>query len=286
MVSALLARLSRFAVRDLRPGGGDRPHRPELWSFVAHDRERLADVRIGRTALIMVLEGAKDLTDGSGITRRFSTGTAMLLPPGWCGSVVNDPGDSGRYRALVLEFPAEMVRRLLRAHGTEGLTPRARPRDWHVTLTAALTDAIQHAAAGLTADPPLPPRLADHRCMEVLLAMLEDGVWWLGPVAPTGTADAVRQLLRTQPERPWSAALVAGALNLSAGTLRRRLAEESFSVRRILTEERVAHARDLLEREGLSVQQAAEACGYTNRSHFAKRIRAAIGVNPSDLRAR
>ncbi|BAI72038.1 transcriptional regulator [Azospirillum sp. B510] len=282
----LLARLSRFAARDLRPGNGDRPHRPELWAFVAHDCERMAEMRIERTALIAVLEGIKELTDQSGTTRHFPAGSAMLLPPGWCGAVVNSPNAGGRYRALMLEFPAEMVRRLLRAHGTGGLTQRPRPGNWHVTLTAALTDAIHHAAAGLTADPPLPAKLAEHRCMEVLLALLEDGVWWLGPVAPTGIADAVRQLLRTQPDIPWTAERVASALNLSAGTLRRRLAEEGRSVRSILTEERVAHARDLLEGEGLSVQEAAEACGYANRSHFARRFRAVLGVNPSDLRGR
>ena len=96
----------------------------------------------------------------------------------------------------------------------------------------------------------------------------------------------MRQLLRTQPDIPWTAERVAGALNLSTGTLRRRLTEEGCSVRSILTEERVAHARALLEGEGLSVQEAAEACGYANRSHFARRIRAAVGVNPSDLRGR
>lgn len=282
----LLARLSRFAARDLRPGSGDRPHRAALWAFVAHDCERLAEVRIERTALIAVLEGTKELTDQSGAMRCFPAGSALLLPPGWCGSVVNDPSSGGRYRALVLEFPAEMVRRLLRAHGTDGLAPRARPGDWHVALTPVLTDAIHHAAAGLTADPPLPVKLAEHRCMEVLLALLEGGVWWLGPVAPTGIADAVRQLMRTQPHVPWTAGRVADALNLSTGTLRRRLSEEDCSVRSILTEERVAHARGLLQGEGMSVQEAAEACGYANRSHFARRIRATMGVNPSDLRGR
>ncbi|WP_372399004.1 hypothetical protein ABMY26_20455 [Azospirillum sp. HJ39] len=36
----------------------------------------------------------------------------------------------------------------------------------------------------------------------------------------------------------------------------------------------------------LSVQEDAEACGYANRAHFARRIGAAVGVNPSELRGR
>ncbi|MBP2298543.1 helix-turn-helix transcriptional regulator [Azospirillum picis] len=283
MITDLLASLSRFADRDLRPGAEERPHRPELWSFVAHDRECWGEVRIERTTLVTVLEGVKEIADGSGVTRRFPAGTAMLLPPGWTGPVVNEPG-GGRYRALVLEFPPGMVRRLLRAHGSDWLAPRPRPSDWRVPLTPVLIDAIHHAAAGLAAEPPLSPTLAEHRCMEVLLALLEDGVWWLGPLTPAGTAEAVRQLIRTHPERRWTACSVAGALNLSTGTLRRRLSEDGVSVRRLLAEERVAHARDLLEREGVSVQEAAMACGYANRSHFARRIRALAGLNPSAMR--
>ncbi len=294
MAPALIDRLSRYAVHDRRPGGGTRPHRPELWAFVAHDRERLNSVRIDRTILVAVLEGAKELAETSGAMQRFAAGDVMMLPPGWSGSIVNEPdGTTGLYRALVLEFPAGMVRRLFRAHGTAGNMAgnmanqerRRRPHGLGVAMTRPLADAIQHAAAGLAAGEGIGPRIVEHRCMEVLLALLDGGVWWLGSrPAAGGIADAVRHLVAAQPDRPWTADSVARALNLSAGTLRRRLAAEDSSVRRILTEERLAHARHLLETEGLSVQEAAEACGYASRSHFARRVRAATGVNPSGLR--
>lgn len=284
MAPDTIDRLSRYADRDRRPGGGERPQRPELWAFVSRDRERLAEIAIQRTALIVVLEGSKELTDARG-TRCFAGGQAMLIPAGWTGTVVNEPNPStGRYRALVLEFPGEMIRRLLSAHPAPAPAKDRRPQDLAITLTPVLAEAVHHAAAGLAAAKPLPRPIIEHRCMEVLLALLAEGAWWLGPVAPSGVADAVRQLVRAYPDRPWTADSVARELGLSSGTLRRRLAEEDCSVRRLLTAERMAHARHLLETEGMPVQQAAEVCGYASRSHFARRLRVVAGANPSTLR--
>ena len=97
---------------------------------------------------------------------------------------------------------------------------------------------------------------------------------------------ALFRLTMSRPQFQRAAARRRSQLQVRLTAVRRRLTEEGCSVRGILTEERVAHARDLLQGEGLSVQEAAEACGYANRSHFARRIRAAVGVNPSDLRGR
>lgn len=279
-----LASLSRYAQRDHRPEGDDRPHTPALWTFLARSREHISEIRIERTILIVVIDGTKELTDIRGVYR-FPRGSALLLPPGWIGTVVNEPDEAtGHYRALVLEFPAEMVRRLLHAHPGNNDTAHQRPRDFRVALTPPLIDAVGHAASGLAAHPAVSARIVEHRCMEVLLALLDEGIWWLGPVTPGGTANAVRELIRTHPDRPWTTETVAREVGLSVGTLRRRLAEEDSSVRRILTEERVTHARHLLEAEGRSVQEAAEAVGYASRSHFARRVRTATGANPSGLR--
>lgn len=281
MAADFLKRLMVYVGHDHRPTDPLPPARPALWSFVCRDREHLAPVRIHSTVLIVVIDGVKEVTDGRG-THRFPKGAALLLTPGWSGTVVNEPDPaSGTYRALVLDFPAELVRRLLRAHppGAETAHPI---RNLHVAFTPALAEAMLHAAAGLTAG--LAPRLVEHRCMEVLLALLEVGVWWLGRGIPGSTAEAVRHLVRTHPDRRWTATDLAGDIGTSVGTLRRRLSEEGVTLRALLAEERVTHARHLLETEGLSVQQAAEACGYTSRSHFARRVRTATGANPSALR--
>ncbi|WP_448187508.1 helix-turn-helix transcriptional regulator [Azospirillum sp. sgz301742] len=281
MTADFLKRLMVYVGHDRRPTDPLPPTRPALWSFVCRDRERLAPVHIQSTVLIVVIEGVKEVTDGRG-THRFTKGSALLFTPGWSGTVVNEPDPAcGAYRALVLDFSAELVRRLLRAHPPSAETAHPK-RDLRVAFTPALAEAMLHAAAGLTAG--LAPRLVEHRCMEVLLALLDEGVWWLGRGIPGSTAEAVRQLVRAHPDRPWTAADLAGEIGTSVGTLRRRLSKEGVALRTLLAEERVAHARHLLEAEGLSVQQAAEACGYTSRSHFARRVRTATGANPSALR--
>lgn len=282
----LIARLSRFATRDNRAGCNGLPTAPVLGAFIARDRERIADLEVSATGLIIVIDGLKEVSDSHG-SHFYRKGDALLLPAGWRGAVVNEPDPvSGLYRSLILMFPADMVRRLLHAHANASLGDGRRAHDYRVRLTPSLTEAVLHAAEGFSGNSPVSSQIVEHRCMEVLLALLETGVWWLGPVAPTGIADAVRALVRVQPNQPWTADGVARALNLSSATLRRRLSEEDNSVRRIMTEERVAHARRLLEVEGLSVQEAAEACGYASRSHFARQIKDATGSTPSELRNR
>lgn len=281
MFGDFLQRLTAHVGRDRRPPATPAAG-PGLWSFVCRDQERLISVRVQNTALVVVVEGVKEVTDGRG-THRFPAGSAMLLTPGWSGTVVNEPDpSSGHYRALVLDFPVDLVRRLLRAHPPT-LTAQRTTGDLRVPLTPTLVEAVLHAASGLSSG--LGQRLAEHRCMEVLLALLEGGVWWLGRGLPGSASEAVRQLVRTHPERSWTAARLACDIGTSVGTLRRRLLDEGTSLRSILREERVAHARHLLESEGLTVQQAAEACGYASRSHFARRVRAATGANPSALRS-
>lgn len=49
---------------------------------------------------------------------------------------------------------------------------------------------------------------------------------------------------------------------------------------------RIERARHLLEREGLSVQEVAEACGFGSAETLRRRFLGAVGVRPSEYRAR
>ena len=84
-----------------------------------------------------------------------------------------------------------------------------------------------------------------------------------------------RSLVRWQPDRPWTADLIAGELGTSNATLRRRLSQEGTSLREVLASERVALATTLLAEDGLSLREAALATGYRSPRRFADRLRSA-----------
>jgi AraC-like DNA-binding protein len=94
------------------------------------------------------------------------------------------------------------------------------------------------------------------------------------PVKPMTTSDAVRSLIRWQPDKSWTAHAIAAELGTSNATLRRRLTAESTSLRDLVTEVRVDLAATLLSEEGISLREAALAAGYRSPRRFAERMRA------------
>ena len=85
------------------------------------------------------------------------------------------------------------------------------------------------------------------------------------------------------PMDPWRAEDSARLLGLSTATLRRRLAEEGTSLRRILTAERMRRARAMIDEGERNIAAIAAACGYSSRSHFAASFRSAHGSSPHSL---
>ena len=81
-------------------------------------------------------------------------------------------------------------------------------------------------------------------------------------------------------------ALVAEFIPDGASTLRRRLTEEGTPLRDVLAGARMQVAQELLLRGTGNVTAAAEAAGYSSRSHFTRRFRAVYGSAPGEHRAR
>jgi AraC-like DNA-binding protein len=100
---------------------------------------------------------------------------------------------------------------------------------------------------------------------------------------PRSTA-AVEHLLL----RPGSARLsideVAGVLQLSARTLRRRLSEEGTSFRALSERIRVQTARCLLREQGLTVAAAAERLGFSDARAFRRAFKRWQGHVPGKVR--
>ena len=73
-------------------------------------------------------------------------------------------------------------------------------------------------------------------------------------------------------------------LGVSARTLRRRLQEEGWSYRDLISSLRMDRARELLETTQLPVTAAGQMAGYGNPSAFSRAFRRRYGVSPSRYR--
>jgi len=263
----ILDRLRRLVAEDRRPCGplADRRAASALFSFVTHQRERIAGAAFQRLSIVVIVEGAKELIS-MGRQQRFGAGTILVLPGGWRGDVVNDPDPaSGAYRAIFIDFPDALVRR-----AESAFPPPRGPARLDLALDKAAAEAIRHAGDGL-AEGNLPAALVEHRVLEILMVL---GLRGALPARPETTVDAVRALVRWQPDRGWTADRIAAELGTSNATLRRRLALEGSSLRSAIADERMAVAETLLAIDGFSLREAALATGYRSPRRFAERRRA------------
>ena len=264
----ILEKLRRLAAKDNRPvaeptGIGSYS---SLFTFVTRERERIASCSFSQVSIVAILEGSKEIVS-MGRQRYFSAGTVLVLPAGWNGDVVNDPDpQTGVYRAIFITFPKDLTRRAAKAFPPAQIASQA-----DLPLDPLLAAAINHAGEGIAGgDMPIP--LIEHRLLEILMVL---GMRGALPGSPETTAEAVRALVRWQPDRAWTADLIAAELGTSNATLRRRLSREGASLREVLTSERVALATTLLAEDGLSLREAALATGYRSPRRFADRLRSA-----------
>lgn len=130
------------------------------------------------------------------------------------------------------------------------------------------------------ADRPLPQaneqtaRLCEEQCRELLARRR----------ARTGVSERVRQRL-LRPGAPAAMEPVAAALGMAPRTLRRRLADEGTSFRRLLDEVRETLAEEMLSRR-MAVEQVAERLGYAEPASFIHAFKRWKGVPPGAFRAR
>jgi AraC-like DNA-binding protein len=272
----LLTSLRRFATTDRR---SRLPAEPPTLSFVADEAERITGLVCAETSLIAVVEGCKDLWQG-GREWTCPAGSAVLLPRGWRGDVVNIPeGKSGFYRAVVLIFSDDMLRalaaRVPRQTGAAAEGPV-------MPVDALLGETLLRAFEGLAA-PSVPKSVADHRVAETALLLFERGVLDL-EAAKGAVGPRLRAMVRARPDDAPSLAEAARRLSCSPATLKRRLAAEGLNFSGLVSTERMALAQDLIARTATSLTEIAGACGYRSVSKFSKRFRAVTGMSPDEMR--
>jgi AraC-like DNA-binding protein len=280
---SLLDRLRPLATEDGRPRKvqGMHPRGQQIFSYCCFTTERLAQFTIAKPVIGIVLSGVKEFWLGDD-GRRFAAGDVFVLPGGATLDVVNLPDErSGLYETLIVEvatLPPSVARLPFPARRA------ARPDfDVGITLTPELVNALAHAATTLATSEHA-TALAEHRLAEVLMLLRDDPAARALFDAPF--ADRVRWIVAAEPARRWTAAEIGRRLAIGASTLRRRLGSEGTSLRAVLASARMEIAEAMLARGEANVTAAAEAAGYTSRSHFTRRFRKAYGAAPGEHRTR
>ena len=103
--------------------------------------------------------------------------------------------------------------------------------------------------------------------------------------ARDGLAARIHRQLRATPPAAWpDFASLARQLHLSPATLRRRLAQEGQSYRRVQEAARQALAMTLLANRALSLAEVASALGFAETSAFCRAFKRWTGQRPGDCR--
>ena len=278
----LLDRLRPLATLPGRPRKDPGMHMfgRQIFTYCCFKTERLAQVTIARPLIGIVLSGAKEFWLGD-TGRRLTAGAVFVLPGGATLDFVNFPdGRHGLYESLLVEV-ASLPPSIARLPAP--VPVRREEFDIRVTLTPNLVDALAHAATTLaTSDHAA--ILGEHRLAEVLMLLHADPA--ARSLFDVSLGDRIRWMVAADPQRRWTAEELAGRLAMGASTLRRRLTEQGTPLREVLAGTRMQVAQELLLRGGGSVTAAAEAAGYTSRSHFTRRFRSVYGSAPGEHRTR
>lgn len=257
---------------------------PFVSAFVSRDRETIVELAMPAAGLVIVIEGRKELYWGSS-RHLYSPGEAFVLPAGACVSVVNEPDEaSGFYRALFIRFPRELVIEAARLWPQLAKRPLVAIPSVEIDFT--LCSAIVHCGEVLSRTLSSSRRVVDHRVLEVLLLLAEQGALPLASRYFDGSvSDKIRLLIRSRPVFRWNATTIAAELTTSQATLHRRLRQEGKALSVVLREERLMIAREILTEGKADIAEAIAAAGYVSRSHFARSFRKAFGFAPSDFRS-
>lgn len=261
-------------------------HPLPLLSFHSYAEQRLNRTPILSPLLVSVVEGEKWLRVGQQ-EWRCPAGSWLALSGQQRVQLINRPGSRGTYQAWALGQQEGWQRRLHELFGTQ-LADRGRaapaqvfsPSNNAQEAFARLLDLLPLAERG-----GLPAAQAEHAWQGLMLALAEaDQGGVLFNRRPHQVRERVLELLRGDLGHDWQADAVAARLAMSPATLRRKLAGEGISFRRLLQDARMELALGLVNGSRRPLGEVAAACGYQSPSRFAAAFQRQFGSAPSVLR--
>ncbi|MCD7099945.1 helix-turn-helix transcriptional regulator [Stenotrophomonas sp. MMGLT7] len=234
-------------------------------------------VDIPRPQLTILLQGRKQVRTATR-SLQFVPGDLLLVAQPCRIDMVNVPDPaSGTYLSAVIPLCEEVL-----------VAARAL---WNEPLPADTGDIAQLPAAEFE-QPLLQWRasLEQGRYIEarlalaaLVVALCRRGHSALLLPPPPSLAARVRALVAAQPQRDWRSRDIEDLLGLSGATLRRHLAAEHTSLRRLVADARLAHAMELLYTTRWPLKTVAAKVGYRSASSFSRRFQQRYGLDPADI---
>ena len=214
-----------------------------------------------------------------------------------CGIWTFTPLPHSRVNARLYKFLVEMQFGIILSLHRDVMGPSFAARELHVTY-GPTDDARKHPnifgcpvlfdqsenkfifdAAWLDGTPKLGNEIAYSTVVGLCDGLVEEFELRIGLVGQ------VRQILLANRMRPTSFSDIAGHLNMSARTLRRKLREENTSFRRLADDLRMQMAIKYLRDTDLTVKDIAEVLGFSDAANFRHAFRRWTKTAPHQFRA-
>lgn len=243
----------------------------------AYQSHCLNAVDVPTAMLILPLQGQKRIRDDSGEVMGVP-GRVVLVPGPGRLDVENVPDPiTGEYSAVTIGFHADvldMARRLVPNR------PRVGQGDVQVLEMAAVQEPLSAWCATLRSG--WLPR-ACHAMLGLALHLYDQGHHALLEQPPQRLSDRIRALVANDPARDWTSADIETQVAMSGASIRRHLAAEGTSLRKLIADARLARALELFYTTRLPIKTVASRVGYASASSFVKRFAERYGVEPAQL---
>ncbi len=243
-------------------------------------RTELTSHRITADApiLIRVERGCK-LIRWSGGEVFVKEGDAVALAPGGVFDITNTLSPQGDYEAFWVVWDMSLISDFAAGTAAKPIKQAHLFRQIEPQFRASYDQAI----SSLVDPGSFPEPIVRHKLTELLLWLEQNGTRFILPDEKSARS-RVRKLISAETCRRWTSVEIAHNLGFSEATLRRRLAEESVSLRELLQDVRMTQALTLLQSTDVSVLNVGLAVGYDSASRFAVRFRQRFGFPPSAIR--
>ena len=243
-------------------------------------RAELTSHRITADApiLIRVKRGCK-LIRWNGGQIFAEAGDAVALASGGVFDITNSLSNEGEYEAFWVVWNTTLISNFAASTGTKPIKQAHLFRQ----MAPEFCGSYDAAVSCLLDTESFPDLIARHKLNELLLWLDHNGARFTLPDESSARA-RVRTLVSAETSRRWTSIGIAHTLGFSEATLRRRLAEESVTLRELLQDVRMTHALTLLQSTDVSVLDVGLAVGYDSASRFAVRFRERFGFPRSAIR--